>query len=645
MKTPRKLQNPLFNHRFVFDKPCENPPPVEGERKEKEPDGKAERADLADEPAEEATRIDQADKESPAGKVHKSYFDRIKAAPEESAEKDRQKLKDAEIKTIRFKSRFLKGKADKEDEATQAAGVKEETEKRIKAYSDKSDEKWYTLNYQNLGSDKRGRSHEMNIGLGDILLDPDIKEILVKKKGGEVIKAHRGVVPGRQMYAGRQAFLDANNSYVATLTGDSFRILSNDETDFKDQKALKKYLSEFSADEKVREENEKHFEDEMKAQEDQDVYYTEANLDPNKSVAEQIKLPLTASQRANAEIIEKVFKEGLEGKGIPPEGVAKIIAAAIVNAYKESKLNAGAIGDHGNSVGLFQLNIAGAGHGMSVEARQDPTTNAKTILDREVLGNYGRVLISRATAGATLTELTALFSRYIERPRDVYASMQARSKAALRMFGERVSDTGDEIAERIDNGEKSFNGKGIMKLQSNQNTWIFGSSGAVAMNNMKTGLNLGNTGFFGIVGINPMKFLAKLQAEWPRIAKLKLPKQIVLVGMAVNGVGTKDSPSLIEKNLNAYASIKSFLEEKGVKVKIATVQPAENVGEQVSKFNDKLREKYDSDTLIDIAKYTTTEDGKHINPEYAAADGIHLSRRGYKTFAKLINPSGGQGGT
>lgn len=648
MDTFKKLHNLLFNHRFIFDGPGETPPQAQAEK----PEGKevkegtsAERADLADKKAQETTTTPETDKETPAGKVHGSYFEKTEAIKEEDAEKDREKLRNSEIKDIRFNSRLLKPKEEKEDEATQADGIKEATSKLLKAYTDKADKDWYVLNYQRLGSDKKGRSHEMNVGLGDILIDPDIKDILVKRKSGEVIKAHRGTVPGRQMYAGRQAFLDENNSYVDTYTGDSFRILSNEETNLKDPQALKKYLEEFSTEEKVREENSKNFENEMKASEDQEDYYTDANLDPNKSVVEQIKIPLNGYQKENAAVIEKEFKEGLKGKGLSDEAIAKIIAAAIVNAYKESGLNAAnKTGDGGHSIGLFQVNdVAGAGTYLlktmtreeSIVYRQNPENNCKIILEREILGSFGRVLRERAQAGASVTELAAIFSKYIERPRDVYGAMQARSQAALKMFGERKVSDENEIAERIDNGKEGYNGKGILKLKSNQDSWIFGSSGAVGLNNMSKNLNLGNTGFFGIVGISPGNFYERLKREWPRISKLKLPKQVVLVGLAANGLGT-NSDAAVQKVLGTYDSMKKFLEEKGVKVKIATVQPAEGMGEQINRFNEELRKKYGPEVIIDIAKYTTTADGKHINPEYAASDGIHLSGKGYKQMAKLI---------
>lgn len=646
----KKLQNSLFNHRFIFDKTGENPTPVPAQAEK--PDGKelkeekkAERAGLANDEAKKNTVKPEENKETPAGKVHENYLKTTEAISEETAEKDREKLRNNDIKTIRFNSRLLKEKGEKEDDPTRAAGIKEETQKRIKAYTDKADKDWYILNYKRLGSDKKGQTHEINVGLGDILLDPDIKEILVKKADGSVIKAHRGVVAIRQNHAGRQAFLDENNQYVDTYTGDKFRILSDQETNLKDPKSLKKYLNEFSTEENIRQENEKHFDDEIKTMQDQDAYYSEANLDPNKSVVEQIKISLSGSQKENAKIIEKVFKESLQGKGLSDEEIAKIIAAAIVNSYKESRLNASnRTGDGGHSIGLFQVNDAGGAGAYllktmsreeSIIYRQNPENNCRIILEREILKGFGKTLLARAKAGASVTELAAIFSRDIERPRDKLGAMQGRAKQALKMFGERVVSDENEIAERIDNGKEGYNGKGIIKLKSNQDSWIFGSSGAVAMNNLKNGLNLGNTGFFGIVGISPGKFYEKLQATWPKIAKLKLPKQVVLVGLAANGLGS-NTDAAVQKNIDTYASIKKFLEEKGVKVKIATVQPAEGLGDQINRFNEELRKKYDADTLIDIAKYTTTADGKHINSEYASADGIHMSNKGYQKLAGLI---------
>lgn len=646
MTLSRKLKNLLFNNRLIFEKPGEIPTGAEGEKPnevlpkpEVGPELPAQRAGLADQQAKNTINPEEKPEIS-AGKIHKNYLDKIATIPEESAETDRTELKASNIEDIRFNSRLLKKKAEKEDDPTQASSIKEETQRRLKAYTSNCDAGWYTLDYQRMGSDKKGHTHENNIGLGDLLLDPDIKNILVQKQDGTKIKAHRGVVPDRKQYAGRQAFLDENNEYVATFTGDKFRILSDTETDFKDPNALKKYLGEFDSEEKIRAKNKETFDDDMKAAGDQDIYYIEAELDPNKSVVEQIKdsrkLKLNAQQRTMASIIEKEFTEAFKDS-MPPAAVQNLIAAAIVNAYKESGLNPNADARNNkkpeDSIGLFQLYAGGWGKGMG-EERKDPVINTRKIIEA-VKSNRGSKVRSEAIAGASVTKLTALFCRDIEVPANRFVVMHERADVALTMFGERTKSNSEEVAYRIDNGKEGHNGKGILKLRSNQDTWIFGSSGAVRMNQLKNQFGLGNTGFFGIVGISPGKFYERLQQEWPKVAQLKAPKQVVLVGLAANGLGT-NSDEQIQKVLGNYENIKQFLTEKGIKVKIATIQPPEGMGEQVSRFNDKLREKYGPETLIDIAKHTTTADGKHINAEYASSDGIHLSHKGYAKMAELI---------
>jgi flagellum-specific peptidoglycan hydrolase FlgJ len=59
----------------------------------------------------------------------------------------------------------------------------------------------------------------MQVGLGEILLDPSIKEI-------EVIRAGRKIKGQRGTKSGRVCFLDENGNYIATYSGDKFRIRS-----------------------------------------------------------------------------------------------------------------------------------------------------------------------------------------------------------------------------------------------------------------------------------------------------------------------------------------------------------------------------------------------------------------------------------
>lgn len=137
-----------------------------------------------------------------------------------------------------------------------------------------------------------------------------------------------------------------------------------------------------------------------------------------------VAVGLSAPQRAMVDIIEREFTAA--GYSLP------VTAAAVVNAYAESGLNPLAIGDSGNSVGLFQLNIRGAGAGMSVAQRQDATTNARTLLARERPALAQVTLL--AQSGASLGQLAAAFAKYVERPRYPDAEGVKRAAYALRLF-------------------------------------------------------------------------------------------------------------------------------------------------------------------------------------------------------------------
>ena len=146
------------------------------------------------------------------------------------------------------------------------------------------------------------------------------------------------------------------------------------------------------------------------------------------SVVSKMNKKLTDYQRTNALLIEQEFRKA----GLPNN----LIAAALVNAWAESKFNAASgTGDGGHSIGLFQLNDnGGAGTGLSVEYRLDPINNIRTILTREVLTDRGKELRKRAQEGAGVEELAGIFSRDIERPGDVQGAINARQALALTMF-------------------------------------------------------------------------------------------------------------------------------------------------------------------------------------------------------------------
>lgn len=125
-----------------------------------------------------------------------------------------------------------------------------------------------------------------------------------------------------------------------------------------------------------------------------------------------------------AAIIEKEF--------LAAGYAAVVAAAAIVNAYAESRLDPKAIGDNTRSVGLFQLNIKGAGAGMSTAARQDPLTNTRTLLAREKR-TLAKVQ-ALAQQGASLGTVVAAFSTLVERPSDKPGEEVKRRLYAVRLF-------------------------------------------------------------------------------------------------------------------------------------------------------------------------------------------------------------------
>lgn len=138
---------------------------------------------------------------------------------------------------------------------------------------------------------------------------------------------------------------------------------------------------------------------------------------------------LSATQRDTASIIEEDF----DTLQIPKN----ITAAAIVNAISESKLNPESIGDNGNSVGIFQLNKNGLGSRMTVEHRQDPHINTM-VVGIQVLKN--KRLLRREEAGATIPELTAIFTEEIMRPKDKDLKKETRKAMAKEIFPPQIEE-------------------------------------------------------------------------------------------------------------------------------------------------------------------------------------------------------------
>lgn len=144
--------------------------------------------------------------------------------------------------------------------------------------------------------------------------------------------------------------------------------------------------------------------------------------------------PLSSSQREMARRIVETFLS----EGYP----APLAAAAVVNAYAESKLRPNVWGDKkhdpegiGCSGGLFQLNrCGGAGMGYTRSQVLDPATNISVIL-KEIRGHFGKPVREALARGESrVVPLTGLLTRHVLRPGDLDKKVQQRQQMSLVMF-------------------------------------------------------------------------------------------------------------------------------------------------------------------------------------------------------------------
>jgi hypothetical protein len=129
---------------------------------------------------------------------------------------------------------------------------------------------------------------------------------------------------------------------------------------------------------------------------------------------------LVTSRLSSAQVeIARMIEREFAAAGFSPY----VAAAAVANAYAESRLNPAAVGDKGASVGLFQLHERGAGAGMSVEQRQDPVVNTRRIIET---ARRSGPFMALATTSTSVGDLAAAFSTHVERPRDTLGAETAR---------------------------------------------------------------------------------------------------------------------------------------------------------------------------------------------------------------------------
>lgn len=135
---------------------------------------------------------------------------------------------------------------------------------------------------------------------------------------------------------------------------------------------------------------------------------------------------VSAAQRKVAAAAESV----LRAAGLPEP----LVQGALANAYAESRLNPAMSGDHGHSIGIWQLHDKWAGRGMSVADRQDVTKATQRILE-VYNGSQGKPVRAAVAAGETdAGKLAYLWSLHIERPSGKEKEAQRRQALVSTLF-------------------------------------------------------------------------------------------------------------------------------------------------------------------------------------------------------------------
>jgi len=160
---------------------------------------------------------------------------------------------------------------------------------------------------------------------------------------------------------------------------------------------------------------------------------------------------LSEQQLLMADVIQAVLKAKLASAGravgIDDDTwsliLDRIVWAAVVNAWYESKLDPKASGDAGKSVGLFQLRSPGLGSGMTVAQRENPILNtlrvAKEFYNLLRRGEFSVELVGEnPDMGASIAEIvqtwTAAWTMKIEKPSNMEAKAKDRGDTAYVMI-------------------------------------------------------------------------------------------------------------------------------------------------------------------------------------------------------------------
>ncbi len=300
----------------------------------------------------------------------------------EKPEQLRSILGEADILEIRSNAKILFQKLYPNETATESQIIEAETTRRISAYTEgeATDFGWYTLNYKQVNE-----SHEMQVGLGEILLDPSIKEI-------EVIRAGRKIKGLRGTKSGRVCFLDQNGNYIATYSGDKFRIITD--------KPLKEieYNKELELENEIRKNSRQAYLEESERNRQQGIMpdgtidndYAISKMDPSKSPISRDNFSTTIDSHNSpiqgAELFEYSEKAGNEF-GINPN-----ILRAIIQ-FESAGLKWNAINPTTKASGFGQF-LVGTWNGFAKYCKNLPQDKAEKLQQECGIKNIREISVS-----------------------------------------------------------------------------------------------------------------------------------------------------------------------------------------------------------------------------------------------------------
>lgn len=616
-------------------------------------------------------------KEYKAGSLQAFYLEKSQGLSEKT-ESFRKTLKEANLKDILSKNNLL---SQEEDLITR---LQNNSAGRISAYTKAFDGEWYTLDYKQVG----GMRHELNIGLADVILDTSVENVLILRDGeSQPIKAHRDIVQIGK-HKGRVGFVnDETGEYVATFTGDKFKILDNK---FKfDEKGKANYLKLYETEKAARDKFAEEF------QEITEGSFINTGLDLDTELALG-KMSQTSDEYAK----ERLNKNGADGRKVLeyskrscdefkiPYPIFKemvLVESHFNPSAQNPKSTAGGLGQFIDGTWNRFIQYANSNNIFHKEWGEKPLTkkhkknpycsafatawlmsqtkNRFEDLDKKPLHHQGVIYYlahHEGIAGAKqflafiekmktdgARDFKDIKDKFSENP-EVYGKLldgrqrnlmhknpneQMAVYKLAKKVGFKAAQSDKELMKKVRSNIREFTVQvgssklpGVINLKEGE-TAVFGSSTALHL--------LGKENVLGIGGANPDLFFKHLKTLWPQIEDKK-PSKVILAGMPLNAQVGGNVENWKNKQLSTYMKIAKFLEEKGISVKFATLQPYPSKIEAVKAFNEELRtnSKY-SNYVVDTAKEITTANNtwkSGMNQK----DNLHMNSRGQRAFLKAI---------